>query len=183
MKNKLYYFFLTFSLIALTASCSKDDDSGDKSDNGKSFESHITLSVTGDETGEFSSDANTAIQGSPSNGYDFIISRGPYDALSDQSFSIFFSTGYIESLPLPIPTGSFDLIPYDDLEKGDGNYAVMFNNSSTGTGFGYEVSGTINITESNDNFVKGDFNFTTTSHTSGELEVDVVGSFLAPTSW
>jgi len=60
---------------------------------------------------------------------------------------------------------------------------VIFVNFETESSFGYEADGTLNITESNVNYLEGDFTFTTTSFTSGEEEVDVTGSFLAPITW
>lgn len=186
MNTKFYHFLLAFSIIAL-ASCSDDDDSDNNNPSGgggdETVDSYITFSVTGDETAEFSSNATTALQGSPANGYDFIISGIPEDIQAGIDFTIYFTSKYIDTPPLPIPTGSFDLIAESESENGDGNYATGFTNFETGTGFGYEVTGTLNITESTDNYVEGDFNFTTTSFTSGEEEVTIEGSFLAPTTY
>lgn len=168
-------------------SCDKednlDDDNSGGTGNNETFESFITFNISGDQTDEFSSDAQTGLQGSPANGYDFIISRGPDDALTDGSFWIYITSKFDEIPTLPIPTGSFNLVAASDLERGDGNYSVGFTNFNSGTDFGYEVDGTLNITESNDNYLEGDFNFTATSFTSGEEEVTVTGTFLAPTSY
>ena len=189
MKTKLYYFFLAFAFIALSVSCSKDEDSEDNNNNNsgggnsETVDSFINISISGDETGEFSSDSNSAIGGSENSGYEFIISRGPDDALSNQTFGVFLLTRYSETPQLPVPAGTFNLIAENDIEYGDGNYAIMFTNFETGTSFGYEVDGTLNITESNDDFLEGNFSFTTTSFTNGESEIQVEGSFLAPTSY
>lgn len=181
MKNKLHYFVLAISFMALSVSCSKDDESNDPNNNnggGESdpIEDFVSISVTGDETAEFSSDALSSLSGSPSNGYQFIVTSGS----ESTDFNISFQSKYVNVPPQPIPEGTFDLITAEDLEHGDGNYAVMFTNYDTGTSFGHEVSGTLNITESNDDYLEADFTFTTTSHTNGDEEVTVEGSFLAP---
>lgn len=147
----------------------------------EAFDSFITLSMTGDESGEFSSDANTSLSGTPKNGYIYILTRGPEDALSNQSFYISIITKYIDMPTLPIATGSYDLVAEKDLQNGDGNYTIQFTTNDEM--YGKDVSGTLNITESNDSFVKGDFNFTATNFTKGEKEVEVSGTFQAPTSY
>lgn len=162
----------------------KDPKAGNNDDSRiseEAFDSFITLSMTGDDSGEFSSDANTSLSGTPKNGYMYIITRGPEEALSNQSFFISILTKYIDMPPLPIATGSYDLVAEKDLQNGDGNYAVQFTTNNEM--YGNDVSGTLNITESNDNFVKGDFNFTATNFTKGEKEVEVSGTFQAPTSY
>lgn len=176
MKIKFYYFLAAIAFFTLTTSCSDDDSN---SDDEATVDSFITFTFEGDETGEFSSDANTGLQGSPNTGYQFIISRGPEDALENTSFSIFFQMESGED-PRPIPTGTFDLTSMNDVEQDDGKYSVGFTNFETDTNFGYEVNGSLNITESNENYIEGDFNFTASSFTNGELEVDVEGSFTAP---
>lgn len=179
MKTTLYYFFLAFSLIAFTVACSKDDDSGSGNNGEEPDEYFISLAVTGDEHGEFYSDSHAQLSGSPNNGYEFIISRGPENP-QDMSFTIFITSRYVDLPNTPLPTGSFSLIAHDDLEHGDGNYSAMFTNLETETLFGYEVEGTLNITESKPNYMKGNFSFNTTSYTNGDVAVTVEGSFVAP---
>lgn len=159
----------------------KADNEDDSSISEEVFDSFITLSMTGDDSGEFSSDANTSLSGTPKNGYMYIITRGPKDALSNQSFFISILTKYIDMPPLPIPTGNYDLVAEKDLQNGNGNYTIQFTTNNEM--YGKDVSGTLNIIESNDNFVKGDFNFTATNFTKGEKEVEVSGTFQAPTSY
>jgi len=179
---------IVFSLICLSVSCSKDDDSDSSSNSGGGGseeipESFITLNVTGDETGQFSSDAIASLSGSGNNGYQLIINRGPEDAADNTSFTISFNHKTSELPPQPIPTGSYGISSDEEQELDDGNFSVIFVNFETESSFGYEADGTLNITESNVNYLEGDFTFTTTSFTSGEEEVDVTGSFLAPTTW
>jgi len=181
MKNKLYYFFLTFSLIALTASCSKDDDSGDKNSGGSEpVESFITLTMTGDQTGEFSSDAMFSVGGNPETGYDLMIQRGPEDIIENTTFQINFQARYLEH-PLPIATGSYDLVHPDDITHGDGNFTLLaFINKITMNHYPDEtLSGTLNITESNNDYIAGDFSFSATSSEGDDFEVNVEGEFLA----
>lgn len=175
---------IVFSLICLSVSCSKDNDSNSSNNSGGSGsedlpDSFITLNVTGDETGQFSSDAVASLSGSANNGYQFIIGRGPEDALENQSFSISFNLKTSEVPPQPLPAESYGVTSNDEQVQDDSNFSVIFVNFETGSDFGYEANGQLEVTESNDNYLEGDFNFTTTSFTSGEEEVNVTGSFLA----
>lgn len=182
------YLLVLLPLSIFLISCDKDDDLGDDTGGGsgggdETFESHISFNISGDETDEFSSDANTSLSGSAGTGYQFIITRGPEDAMTNTSFNISITARFNDMPTLPISTGTFNLVSMNDLEYGDGNYGIGFTNFNSGTDFGYEVDGTLNITESNDNYLEGDFNFTATSFTSGEKEVTVTGTFLAPTTY
>lgn len=187
MKKVFHYFVLALSIGALSMSCSKDDESDNPNNNGSNgngendpIETFLNLNVTGDESAEFSSNAITSLSGSPNNGYDFIITRGGAASVDELEFNFSLISRYINVPPQPIPTGTFNLIAEEDLEDGDGNYAAMFTNYNTGTSFGHEVSGTLEITESTDEYIEGTFTLTTTSHTNGDEEVDIEGSFLAP---
>lgn len=186
MTNKFYSFMIFLSLIFLSVSCSSDDDSSPDNNNSGGGgsddipDTFITINITGDETGEFSSDAASSLSGSGNNGYQFIISRGPDDAMENTSFSIFLNLKTSEIPPQPIPEGSYGLTSDDEQEQDDGNFLVQFTNFKTGTSFGYEVDGQLEITESNDNYMEGDFSCTTTSFTNGEEEIEMTGSFLVP---
>ncbi|MEX2379646.1 MAG: hypothetical protein WD530_02815 [Vicingaceae bacterium] len=184
MLKKLFTAVTILSFIAFNASCSKDDDS-DKNDNPNSeiAESYINLDVTGDDTASFSSDARSDLSGSENIGYQISISRGNKDIFNNTSFQIAFTQLSENKPPSTFPTGTFDLIPNDSLRKDDGNFAVIFNNFDSETDYGYEVSGTLNITKTTNEYIEGDFNFIASSFTKGEKEVIVNGTFLAHIYW
>ncbi|HKL03169.1 MAG TPA: hypothetical protein VJ911_05815 [Cryomorphaceae bacterium] len=185
MTKTFYAFMIFFSLIFLSVSCSSDDDSDPNNNSGGGGsedipDTFITINITGDETGEFSSDANSSLSGSGNSGYQFIIARGPEDALENTSFSIFLNHKTSEIPPQPIPEGSYGLTSNDEQVQDDGSFSLQFTNFKTESNFGYEVNGQLEITESNDNYMEGDFSCTTTSFTNGEEEIQMTGSFLVP---
>ncbi|MFN2430532.1 MAG: hypothetical protein ABR574_10980 [Cryomorphaceae bacterium] len=186
MTNKFYSFMIFFSLIFLSVSCSSDDDSDPNNNNsggGGSEEipdTFITINITGDETGEFSSDATSSLSGSGNAGYQLIIARGPEDAMENSSFIFFLNHRTSEIPPQPLPEGTYGLSSNDEQEQDDGSFALQFTNAKTGSNFGYEVDGQLEITESNENYMEGDFTCTTTSFTNGEEEIEMTGSFLVP---
>lgn len=183
MLKKLFTSMIMLFLLTISMSCSKDDDADSSNGANENLpEAYINLDVTGDETGEYSSDAMADLSGTATSGYKLTIARGPGDP-SNTSFQIFFQQQFKDQPSFTIPTGTYGLVPNDSLQQDDGNFAVSFINFETGTNFGYEASGTLNITKTHRKYFEGDFDFTTTSFTNGDLEVSVSGSFLALNTW
>lgn len=178
MFSRTVSILLLISTIFLIISCAESDDPSLDPD----AETYLTFDVTGDETGSFSSDASFSASGSGGAGFKVIISRGS-NVGSDFDFSIFFQRKYSERPPLPTPIGSYDLISSANQEVDDGTFSVIFTNFVTGTDFGEEVNGTLNVTTSNSDYIEGDFTFTATTFTGEKKEVEISGTFLAATTF
>jgi hypothetical protein len=193
-----FLFVILLLFLGTVTSCNTEDEKGvtDKSGTigenkttdesaalAEKKESFLKIEIRGEEGAEdasFTSDASVAATGMGEN-FTLMISRGP-NVGNGMDFMIYLQHKYsnISAASAPVPEGTYNLVADGELEKDDDNFSVSLVNLVSGTSFGYEVTdGTLNITESNENYVEGEFNFTTTSFTKGEKKVEVSGSFLA----
>ncbi len=175
MKNPVFYLILTL-LFTFTA-CSGDDDNGGNGDDPNVGANEITFDISGAVEGNKSGSSYVVIV----EGYSYMISNNDGTLGSDQTFSLAFHKSFEDENPSANPApGTYPIGNSVDVLDVDG-FWVVYTDTQTDQEFGGQnVNGTLTITSTNNNQLKGTFEFTADGFPGTEGTITVTnGSFSA----
>lgn len=141
------FFVLIVPIFLIIASCDNDDDNGEELD----APGNVSFDISGSDEGAKEGMASLL---EPSTGPVFFSTND----IGPQTFSMNFTWGSSSSIP---GEGTYDITNSFSASVGDA-FWVVYTNTENGEEFGstQDVTGTLEITEFNRDFVEGIFSFT-----------------------